>query len=66
MTKLPPRSKPHWTVTELAAFIGRDRKTIYAAIERGQIKTVQLGRLKLITNAEVERLVGIAPEPAAQ
>lgn len=51
---------PFWTVTELHAFIGRDRiseRSLYEAIRRGDLASLRLGRRLLIPSAPIVSLM---------
>ena len=47
-----------WSVKHFAERTGVDAKTVYDAINRGEIKAVSIGRRKLIPVIEIERLLG--------
>jgi excisionase family DNA binding protein len=45
------------SVADAAALLGVHPLTVYRAIERGEIVAVQIGRRKLIAQAEITRLL---------
>jgi excisionase family DNA binding protein len=53
-------------IEEAAAALGVGRTTIYGLVDRGELKTVHIGRRALVTdqslNAYVERLTGESTE----
>jgi len=40
-----------------AAYLGCDRKTVYAAVERGELPSLRLGRRIFIARATLDRLL---------
>lgn len=47
-----------FSITKAAKVLGLDRGTVVRAIEKGQIKTVEIGARRLIPQKEIERLTG--------
>jgi excisionase family DNA binding protein len=52
------------TVKEAAGLLGRNVKTVYEAIARGEIPSIRLGRLVLIPRPAFERLLRSGSEAA--
>jgi excisionase family DNA binding protein len=57
----PANSSPPVVLSpaQAAAMLGVSRVTIYALIDRGDIRRYKVGRLTKIPRADLERLVGI-------
>jgi hypothetical protein len=53
--QLDPTTRPFLRVSDLPAFGFGDRKTVYAAIHRGDIPVVRVGRKVLVPTAWVRR-----------
>lgn len=49
-----------FTVPEAAAKLAISRATLYRLIDRGELKTVRLGRLRRVPGAELCRIVALA------
>jgi excisionase family DNA binding protein len=69
MAKAPYTGPEVVTVAQACAVLGCDRRTLYTAIEQGQIAAIRLGRTIRIPKAEIERLArsrkgGVAADPA--
>lgn len=45
-----------YSITKAAKVLGLDRGTVNRAVKQGQIKTVEIGKRKLIPQKEIERL----------
>jgi|GEM_PF-3688442 len=56
-----PKAKAAIKLSELARLLGVDRRTVRAAIHRGELCAFKLGRTHYIPLAEVERLLNAAP-----
>ena len=66
MTTKDDTKRQTLTVDEVAETLGVNRNTVYAAIEKGQIPSIPVGRLVLIPAAWLERaLSGELPSAAA-
>lgn len=52
----PPGSP--WSIPEAARFLGVSERHLYRLIDADKVKSVRLGRRRLIPAAEVERLAG--------
>lgn len=50
-----------YSITKAAKTLGLDRGTIVRAIEKGQIKTVEIGARRLIPQKEIKRLTNEEP-----
>ncbi len=46
------------SVRELSESLGVHRNTVYRAVQRGELRSVRIGKRLLIPTAEVERLAG--------
>lgn len=55
-----------YTVDEAAAAFKLHKKTIYKHIRNGDIKAVRIGNRYRITETEVDRLLALNPQRAAQ
>ena len=55
-----------WRVGEFAKSVGVVPHTVYRWIREGVVSTVNLGGTVLIPDAEVKRILSLAPEPAAK
>lgn len=55
------RSTPKGTLLpkEVASVLGVDLRTVYGAIDEGQIPAIQVGRLKLVPKPALMKLLGI-------
>jgi excisionase family DNA binding protein len=51
------RSAAVLSVDEAARFLRADRKTIYGAIERGELPALKLGRRLFVSRAVLDRLL---------
>ncbi len=51
------------TVPEAGALLGIGRGAAYAAVRRGEIPTLQLGRRLVVPVPQLLELLGLAPEP---
>jgi excisionase family DNA binding protein len=52
-----PPAKMAYSVVEFAQAIGISRPTVYVMIQRGQLRTVMIGRRRLIPATEIERVL---------
>jgi excisionase family DNA binding protein len=50
-----PQGAP-WSITEAATFLGISPRHLHRLLDAGKLKSVRLGRRRLIPAAEVERL----------
>ena len=55
MTTQDDTERETLTVDEVAKRLGVNRNTVYTAIEKGQIPSIQVGRLVLISKRWLER-----------
>jgi len=61
--RLPdPREKPWLTVAELAAITGEGEKAIRAALDKGHLPMLHVGRYVRIPTAALLAQLGIAPD----
>ena len=49
------------SVPELASLLGIAPKTAFSACHRGEIRSIKVGKLRLVPLSEVERLLGSRP-----
>lgn len=54
-----PEDQPTLTVVEAAALLGVGRDSLYAAIDRGEVPSLRIGRRLVVPTAALRRLVGI-------
>jgi excisionase family DNA binding protein len=52
-----PPTKLAYSVVEFAQAIGISRPTVYVMIQRGQLRTVMIGRRRLIPASEIDRVL---------
>ena len=52
-----------YTVPEAAELLGISRTTAYECVRRGEIPSLTLGRRIVITQAQLEQLLGSLPVP---
>lgn len=52
-----PPTKLAYSIVEFAAALGISRPTVYSMIHEGQIRTVLIGRRRLIPASEIERVL---------
>jgi excisionase family DNA binding protein len=55
-TPIPP-AKVAYSVMEAAASIGVSRQTVYAMMQRGELRTVLIGRRRLVPATELDRIL---------
>ena len=55
-----------FSLAEAEVLIGVSRPTLYRMMERGELKTVQVGRQRRIPQAEMHRLAGTNTEAVAK
>jgi excisionase family DNA binding protein len=48
------------TVTEACDVLGISRPTLYALMNRGELKTLKIGKLRRVPSAEIDRLISVA------
>jgi excisionase family DNA binding protein len=61
LASLQPLDGPPLKAPAAAAALDVGIKTLYHAIERGEIRAVRLGRAIRVPRAEIARLLGIGP-----
>ena len=54
------------SIEEVASILGLHRLTVRAAIDRGDIHAIRIGRRYLIPKASLEKLLGRAGEPGIE
>lgn len=52
------------SIAGTARLMGRGRNTIYKAIERGQLETVEIGDVQMVTRGSIVSLLAGEPEKA--
>lgn len=59
-----PETQPTMNVEEAGPYYGLSRVSAYAAVNRGDIPSIRVGRRILVPTAAVRRQLGLDPEPA--
>lgn len=63
--QLPAGIRPAaWRVPEACRLMGISKTTLYELIKRGEVRVKKLGRVTLVTDAEISRVLGTAREAA--
>lgn len=57
VSRVAAQERRAFSVSEAAAMLGLHRQTVAAAIRRGEIPAVRLGRKVLVPSAVIERLL---------
>jgi excisionase family DNA binding protein len=65
--RLPdPTEQPLVTVEDAGRWLGLGRSAAYAAVRRGDLPSIQIGRRVFVPTAELRRLVGLDAVEAAR
>jgi excisionase family DNA binding protein len=51
-----------FTVEQAARMLGIGRSACYAAVNRGEIPSLKIGRRRLVPRAKLEAMLGLSPE----
>ena len=59
----PSVSRATYSVGEVAEMLGLSRRAIYDAVERGELRSVAIGRRRLIPRRVIDELLGDGAQP---
>ncbi len=58
-----PRDRPTLSVEEAGRWLGLGRSASYAAVERGELPALRVGRRLMVPTAALHRMLQIDPGP---
>lgn len=54
---LPSDGRVAYRINEIAEMLGVSRSFVYSALKRGQVRAVEVSRVRMIPRSELERLL---------